>query len=105
MKIINASERLKETKGAKIVIAGESGVGKTMFGLTLAGAIATNNGFLEMPSVGGARPVLYVEGELPASDIQIRINGMLKTIDRDYDPKMFFVSSHGAIPLIFFWLG
>jgi KaiC/GvpD/RAD55 family RecA-like ATPase len=74
-------------------IVGESGVGKTMFGLTLAGAIATNNGFLEMPSVGGARPVLYVEGELPASDIQIRINGMLDAINKRYDAKMFYVSS------------
>ena len=35
MKIINASERLKETKGAKIVIAGESGVGKTSLLFTL----------------------------------------------------------------------
>ena len=74
-------------------IVGESGVGKTMFGLTLAGAIATNNGFLDMPSVGGARPVLYVEGELPAADIQIRINGMLDAINKRYDAKMFYVSS------------
>ena len=35
MKIIKASERLQETKGAKIVIAGESGVGKTSLLFTL----------------------------------------------------------------------
>ena len=35
MKIIKASERLKETKGAKIVIAGQSGVGKTSLLFTI----------------------------------------------------------------------
>ena len=78
-----------------VQIVGASGVGKTMFGLAIAGAISTANGLLGMPSVGGPRPVLYVEGELPASDIQIRINGMLKSIKPEfiYDAKNFFVSS------------
>ena len=76
-----------------VQIVGASGVGKTMFGLAIAGAIATANGLLGMPSVGGARPVLYVEGELPGSDIQIRINGMLKSINKSYESDNFFVSS------------
>ena len=76
-----------------VQIVGASGVGKTMFGLAIAGAIATANGLLGMPSVGGARPILYVEGELPGSDIQIRINGMLNVIGKKYDPKNFYVSS------------
>ena len=75
-----------------VQIVGASGVGKTMFGLAIAGAIATANGLLGMTSVGGPRPVLYVEGELPGSDIQIRINGMLKAIDKSCS-KNFYVSS------------
>ena len=70
-------------------IVGASGVGKTMLGLTLAGAIAANNGFLDMPSINGSRPVLYVEGELPASDVQIRIGGMLNKI-KSKVPKDYF---------------
>jgi len=76
-----------------VQIVGASGVGKTMFGLAIAGAISTGNGLLGMPSVGGARPVLYVEGELPASDIQIRVNGMFKAIERTCDSNMFYISS------------
>ena len=76
-----------------VQIVGASGVGKTMFGLAIAGAISTSNGLLGMASVGGARPVLYVEGELPAADIQIRVNGMFNAIERKCDPNMFYVSS------------
>ena len=53
-----------------------------MFGLSIAGAIAAANGLLDMPSVGGAKPILYVEGELPAADIQIRVSGMIDKIKR-----------------------
>ena len=76
-----------------VQIVGASGVGKTMFGLAIAGAISTANGLLGMTSIGGPRPVLYVEGELPASDIQIRISGMLKSINKKDVTKNFFVSS------------
>jgi KaiC/GvpD/RAD55 family RecA-like ATPase len=76
-----------------VQIVGASGVGKTMFGLAIAGAISTSNGLLGMASVGGARPVLYVEGELPAADIQIRVNGMFNAIEKKCDPNMFYVSS------------
>ena len=76
-----------------VQIVGASGVGKTMFGLAIAGAISTSNGLLGMPSVGGARPILYVERELPGSDIQIRINGMLEKIERKCKPENFNVSS------------
>jgi RecA-family ATPase len=40
--------------------------------------------YLGMPSIGDARPVLYVEGELPASDIQIRVNGMFEAIVKEH---------------------
>ena len=74
-------------------IVGASGVGKTMFGLEIAGSIATASGLLDMPSVGGPRPVLYVEGELPSADVQSRINGMIDSIKRKCDPKMFYTAT------------
>lgn len=76
-----------------VQIVGASGVGKTMFGLSIAGAIAAANGLLDMPSVGKARPILYVEGELPAADIQIRVSGMLEKIRRTIPKGYFNVSS------------
>lgn len=76
-----------------VQIVGASGVGKTMFGLSIAGAIAAANGLLDMPSVGKARPILYVEGELPAADIQIRVSGMLDKIERNIPKGYFNVSS------------
>lgn len=76
-----------------VQIVGASGVGKTMFGLSIAGAIAAANGLLDMPSVGGAKPILYVEGELPAADIQIRVSGMLEKIRRTIPKGYFNVSS------------
>ena len=76
-----------------VQIVGASGVGKTMFGLSIAGAIAAANGLLDMPSVGGAKPILYVEGELPAADIQIRVSGMLDKIKRSIPKGYFNVSS------------
>jgi len=74
-------------------IVGASGVGKTMFGLAIAGAIATANGLLDMPSVGKPRPVVYIEGELPAADVQSRINGMIDQIKRQCNPDMFWVAT------------
>jgi len=76
-----------------VQIVGTSGVGKTMFGLAIAGAIASGNGLLGMPSVGGARPVLYVEGELPSADVQVRINGMIAEIKRTCKSDMFYIST------------
>ena len=74
-------------------IVGSSGVGKTMFGLEIAGAIANASGLLDMPSVGGPRPILYIEGELPGADVQDRINGMIDKIKRKCDPDMFWTAT------------
>ena len=76
-----------------VEIVGASGVGKTMFGLAIAGGIASANGLLGMPSVGGARPILYVEGELPSADVQVRINGMIAEIKRNCKSDMFYTST------------
>ena len=59
-------------------VQGEPGVGKTMLGLRLAAGVACGCGFMSMPSVNGARPIFYMEGELPAYDIKTRINAIRK---------------------------
>lgn len=76
-----------------VEIVGASGVGKTMFGLAIAGAIASGNGLLGMNSIGGPRPILYVEGELPSADVQKRINGMIAEIKRDCNSDMFYTAT------------
>jgi len=76
-----------------VEIVGASGVGKTMFGLAVAGAISSGNGLLGMMSIGGPRPILYVEGELPSADVQKRIDGMIAEIKRDCNSDMFYTAT------------
>jgi len=76
-----------------IQIVGASGVGKTMWGLTIAGSIACGSGLLEMPSINGARPILYIEGELPSSDVQTRINGMINKLNLKIKNNFFNVAT------------
>lgn len=76
-----------------IQIAGESGVGKTMFGLTLAGCIAAGEPVLDLVYVGKPRPILYIEGELPGSDIQERIRGMKEKLKNKISKDYFNVAT------------
>ena len=48
------------------------GVGKTFFGLEIAYAVATGQRFLRW-NAPKARPVLYLDGEMPAADLQQRL--------------------------------
>lgn len=70
-------EPLFQTEGIT-EIAGASGIGKTNFMLEVAGTISTASGMLGMCSVGKPKPILYVEGELPANSLQARVNTMFK---------------------------
>ena len=55
-------------------ISGDYGAGKSMFGLYTAMCVANGWDFLDWKfKASGPIPVLYVEGELPASDIQDRL--------------------------------
>lgn len=81
------------SKNTIVEIVGESGVGKTMWGLQIAGVLAAGGGLLDMPSCGGPVPVLYVEGELPAASIQERINGMLEKGNKKIKQNFFNVST------------
>lgn len=62
-------------KGAAMVYA-LKGVGKTLLGLGVAHAVATGGGFLGW-SVPEPRRVLYIDGEMPAADMQERLRAIL----------------------------
>ena len=76
-----------------IQIVGESGVGKTMYGLTIAGSIAAGSPLLDFVFVGKPRPILYIEGELPGSDIQTRIRGMKEKLKNKISKNYFNVAT------------
>ena len=72
------------------------GVGKTFFALSCAYAVATGQGFLKF-NAPSPRKVLYIDGEMPAPTMQLRIAQMinsdskvdipLKIITPDLQPK------------------
>lgn len=63
------------------------GVGKTYFGLELSFAVASGGSFLQWHAPR-PRPVLYVDGEMPARTMQERLAAIVKASDRadDFDP-------------------
>lgn len=73
------------------------GVGKTHFAMHVAHALATGGSFLQWQSAT-AVPVLYVDGEMPAPDMQARWrrlfeatgvepeDGMLRVVSREMQP-------------------
>ncbi|HEY1877237.1 MAG TPA: AAA family ATPase [Rhizomicrobium sp.] len=55
------------------LVFGDTGIGKTLFGLMLAGAIAAGDGFLNWPGSQQPRRVVYLDGEMPAETMQERM--------------------------------
>jgi AAA domain len=55
------------------IIYGETGVGKTLFALDLAGAIASGASFLNWKGCGRAARVMYFDGEMPAETFKERV--------------------------------
>jgi RecA-family ATPase len=54
------------------LIYGETGVGKTLFALELAGAVASGKPFLAWEGIRRAR-VMYLDGEMPAETFKERM--------------------------------
>jgi hypothetical protein len=52
---------------------GATGVGKTLFFLDLAGAVAAGCGFLNWKGSGGPKRVMYLDGELPSETFKERM--------------------------------
>jgi hypothetical protein len=63
------------------------GIGKTHVALGIAYAIATGGAFLAWQATR-ARPVLYLDGEMPAAALRDRLAALVNADDRDFDPAM-----------------
>ena len=61
-------------------ISGDYGSGKTHFGLSIALSVAHGLKLFDYKLIE-QRPILYVEGELPANDVRDRINCLLSQVD------------------------
>lgn len=57
------------------MVFGSPGVGKTFFSLSLAGSVASGRPFLKWRTAS-PRPVLYIDGEMGAHEIQSRIKDL-----------------------------
>jgi hypothetical protein len=77
------------TKGLAM-ITGKAGIGKTLIGLQLAWAIATAQPPIDGWTVPKPRRVLYVEGEMPAIDLQERISAVSRGLPRQLPEKDYF---------------
>jgi putative DNA primase/helicase len=59
------------------MLCAEAGLGKTRFLLGMALAVAKGEPFLDYPA-GPPQPVLYIDGEMPARELQDRLNSLGK---------------------------
>jgi hypothetical protein len=66
------------------IIYGETGVGKTLFGMDMSGAIASGRGMLSWEGSGIRRRVMYLDGELPAETFKER----MEIVARQYGPDI-----------------
>ena len=62
---------------SRVVIVGPTGLGKTMFGLAVAIAIAANKGFLHWQAKRAGR-VLYVDGEMSRRTMKRRLQDAVR---------------------------
>ena len=65
------------------LIVGETGIGKTLIGLDIAGAIAAGNSFLNWSGQGKPRRVMYLDGELPQETFKERMQLIAKRYGPD----------------------
>ena len=56
---------------------GDPESGKTMTGMRLSGSVSNAKPWLDATAVGRPRPILYIEGDLPADDIKTREGAMI----------------------------
>lgn len=63
------------------------GVGKTHVALGIAYAVATGGAFLGWKATG-PQPVLYLDGEMPAADLQERLSVIVANADVEPEPGM-----------------
>jgi hypothetical protein len=67
------------TRTSRTFFVGPTGTGKTMFGLTMAGAMVSVQGFLHWQTERRVR-VLYVDGEMPQQLLQQRLRDVARRL-------------------------
>ena len=67
------------------IIYGETGVGKTLFGMDMSGAIASGRGLLNWEGSGVPRRVMYLDGELPAETFKERMEIVARQYGADIE--------------------
>lgn len=75
------------------MVYGPAGTGKTFFAMSLAGAIASGQGFLRW-TVSDPRRVVYVDGELPGEDLQKKLRALKKVFSGKGFGENFVVCPH-----------
>src|SRR5690606_22901499 len=66
------------------------GTGKTWAALSIAWAVASGGRFLKWQAPA-ARPVLYIDGEMPAPDLQRRMRSIMTGAPEGWDERLFRV--------------
>jgi RecA-family ATPase len=65
------------------LVWGETGVGKTLFALEVAAAIAAGQPFLGSEGRGKNKTVIYLDGELPAETFKERMELVARRYGKD----------------------
>jgi KaiC/GvpD/RAD55 family RecA-like ATPase len=73
-----------------VMIYSPRGVGKTLFGMTTAYAIAAGAGFLGFTASGNAHKILYIDGEMPAESMQERLAAIVAGFAQQPPANDFF---------------
>lgn len=72
-------------RGSKMLVSGQTGVGKTNFGVSLAAAVAAGRGFAGWESSGVRRRVMYIDGEMGARAFKGRMVSAAQLYGSDLD--------------------
>ena len=82
------------------IVYGETGIGKTLWALDLAAAIAAGEGFLHWDGSGKRRRVMYLDGELPAETFKERLQIIAQRYGHDLELYAYNrdVLSDGEMP-------
>jgi KaiC/GvpD/RAD55 family RecA-like ATPase len=72
-------------KRSRWLLYGDTGIGKTLFGLMLAAAVARGDQFLDWPGSGQPCRVAYLDGEMPMETMQERMKLAAAQYGEDID--------------------
>ena len=82
---------------SRVLLIGPSGLGKTNFGMALAGCAGAGQGFLHWKCHRPAR-VLYIDGEMSRPLLKSRAEDLVRRLDKK--PDGLFLFSSGDFPRV-----